>query len=174
MDSAQALAKALELVALQAAHRKMTGDEMSTMIRQVHGEILAIADGVSAGSATPPGEEPGAEDELGEDVLDAVARRAQLVIPDIGAIESTADLVRRTVHEDHIVCLECGLKTTLLKAHLRRGHQLSGEEYRRRWGLPHDYSWIPATYRARRQEHAVRQKLGTVVRRPSKKKPPAS
>src|SRR5215211_787846 len=43
--------------------------------------------------------------------------------------------VRRSVHPDYIVCIECGYKAKMLKRHLQSSHGLSVAEYRQRWNL---------------------------------------
>ena len=43
--------------------------------------------------------------------------------------------IRRSVTDDHIVCLEDGKKLKMLKRHLMTDHGMTPEEYRARWGL---------------------------------------
>jgi hypothetical protein len=43
----------------------------------------------------------------------------------------------------HIVCLECGKARKILQRHLRQVHQVTPEQYRRKWNLPADYPMIP-------------------------------
>lgn len=52
--------------------------------------------------------------------------------------------IRASVKPDHIVCLEDGKKFKSLKRHLRTHYNLSPEEYREKWGLPHDYPMVSA------------------------------
>jgi predicted transcriptional regulator len=42
--------------------------------------------------------------------------------------------VKRSVHRDYVVCLECGYRGQILRRHLAV-HNLSVDEYRARWDL---------------------------------------
>jgi predicted transcriptional regulator len=67
--------------------------------------------------------------------------------------------IRKTVTPDHIFSLEDGRPYKSLKRHLSsRG--LTPEEYRRKWGLPHDYPMVAANYAATRSELAKAIGLG--------------
>jgi len=67
---------------------------------------------------------------------------------------------KRSVFPDHIVCLEDGKKFKSLKRHLRIHYDLSPEEYREKWGLPHDYPMVAPNYAAARSDLAKRMGLG--------------
>src|SRR5260221_10981716 len=58
--------------------------------------------------------------------------------------------IRRSVHADHIVCIECGFKGKMLKGHLQSRHGLSVAQYRSRWKLSSDYPTTAANYSERR------------------------
>ncbi len=67
--------------------------------------------------------------------------------------------IRKTVTPDYIISLEDGKPYKSLKRHLTtRG--LSPEQYRQKWGLPHDYPMVAATYAAQRSELAKSSGLG--------------
>ncbi len=68
--------------------------------------------------------------------------------------------VKRSITPDHIVCLEDGKKFKSLKRHLRTHYDLSPEEYREKWGLPHDYPMVAPNYAAARSDLAKRMGLG--------------
>ncbi len=58
--------------------------------------------------------------------------------------------VKKSVQDDQIVCLECGLKFKSLKRHLMTHHGLAPEVYREKWDLPADYPMVaPADAEAR-------------------------
>lgn len=42
--------------------------------------------------------------------------------------------VRRSVHQDYVVCLDCGYRGKTLRRHISTRHGLSRDEYRKRWG----------------------------------------
>lgn len=67
--------------------------------------------------------------------------------------------IKKTVTPDYLISLEDGKQYKSLKRHLStRG--LTPEEYRRKWGLPHDYPMVAATYAAQRSELAKNSGLG--------------
>ena len=68
--------------------------------------------------------------------------------------------IKRSVTPEFIVCLEDGKKFKSLKRHLRTHYDLSPEEYREKWGLPHDYPMVAPNYAAARSDLAKRMGLG--------------
>lgn len=68
--------------------------------------------------------------------------------------------VTRSVFRDHIVCLEDGRRFKTLKRHLRTAYGLTPDEYRARWGLPHDYPVVAPAYAASRAVMARENGLG--------------
>jgi predicted transcriptional regulator len=80
-------------------------------------------------------------------------------------VEEKADLkpavpVRKSITEDHIVCLEDGKKFKSLKRHLRTRYDMSPDEYREKWGLPSDYPMVAPNYARQRSELARKMGLG--------------
>jgi predicted transcriptional regulator len=69
--------------------------------------------------------------------------------------------VKRSIMPDHIVCLEDGKKFKSLKRHLRTHYNLSPEEYRDKWDLPHDYPMVAPNYARARSDLAKKMGLGT-------------
>jgi predicted transcriptional regulator len=65
--------------------------------------------------------------------------------------------VKRSIHPDYIVCLEDGKKFKSLKRHLRTQYDMTPEQYREKWGLPHDYPMVAPNYAAARSHHNVKQ-----------------
>lgn len=70
--------------------------------------------------------------------------------------------IKKSVTADHIICLEDGKKLKMLKRYLRSQYGLSPEEYRARWGLPHDYPMVAPNYAAQRSKLAKQIGLGRV------------
>lgn len=80
-----------------------------------------------------------------------------------GTVESKPDLkpavpIRKSVTDDHIVCLEDGKKFKSLKRHLRTRYDMSPEEYREKWGLGPDYPMVAPNYA--KQRSALARKMG--------------
>ncbi len=69
--------------------------------------------------------------------------------------------VKKSVTPEFIICLEDGKKFKSLKRHLRTHYNLSPEEYREKWGLPHDYPMVAPNYAAARSALAKKMGLGT-------------
>ena len=68
--------------------------------------------------------------------------------------------IKKSVMPDFIICLEDGKKFKSLKRHLRTHYNLSPEEYREKWGLPHDYPMVAPNYAAARSQLAKKMGLG--------------
>lgn len=68
--------------------------------------------------------------------------------------------IKRSVTEHYIVCLEDGQHFKSLKRHLRSAYGMTPEQYRVRWGLPHDYPMVAPAYAARRSQLAKQIGLG--------------
>lgn len=68
--------------------------------------------------------------------------------------------MRRAVQPDAITCLDCGYRGQMLKRHLMTAHNLSPDDYRKRWGLKDDYPMVAPNYAARRSELAKSIGLG--------------
>jgi len=91
------------------------------------------------------------------DALSKAAAKATLpIIEDL----HPAVPVKKSVMPDYIICLEDGKKFKSLKRHLRTHYNLSPEEYREKWGLPHDYPMVAPNYAAARSALAKKMGLG--------------
>ena len=77
--------------------------------------------------------------------------------------------VRRSIGEDHLLCLVCGQPQKLLKRHLAFAHDLAPADYREQFGLKSDYPMIPPAYKARRSEIAKKIGLGQPKKAPTRR-----
>ena len=68
--------------------------------------------------------------------------------------------IKKSVQPDYIVCLEDGKRFKSLKRHLRTKYEMTPDQYRTKWGLPHDYPMVAPNYAARRSELARSLGLG--------------
>ncbi len=68
--------------------------------------------------------------------------------------------VKKSITPDFLICLEDGMKFKSLKRHLRTRYNLSPEEYREKWDLPHDYPMVAPNYADARSELAKKMGLG--------------
>ena len=86
----------------------------------------------------------------------AAARAAQPATEEL----KPAVPIKKSITPDYIICLEDGKKFKSLKRHLRTYYNLSPEEYREKWGLPHDYPMVAPNYAATRSALAKQIGLG--------------
>src|SRR5438132_2060358 len=68
--------------------------------------------------------------------------------------------IRRSVHRDYVVCLECGWRGQMLRRHLTTGHGLTVDAYRARWNLSRDHALVAPAYSERRSTLALELGLG--------------
>lgn len=94
------------------------------------------------------------------EVHDALSRVTNRLAPATREELKPAIAVKKSVTADHIICLEDGKKFKSLKRHLRTHYNLSPEEYREKWGLPHDYPMVAPNYASARSQLAKRMGLG--------------
>ena len=81
--------------------------------------------------------------------------------------------IKRSVTNDHIVCLEDGRRFKSLKRHLHSEHGLSPQEYRDKWGLPKDYPMVAPAYADARSSLAKTMGLGRKAGLPVSEAPEA-
>lgn len=67
---------------------------------------------------------------------------------------------KRSVTDDYIICLEDGKRLKMLKRHLKTAYDLTPDDYRKKWGLPHDYPMVAPSYAKKRQQLAKKIGLG--------------
>lgn len=77
---------------------------------------------------------------------------------------SPAVSVRRSVHHDYVICLDCGYRGKTLRRHISKLHGLSRDDYVKRWGLKSDHPLTAPSYSERRSIMAKSFGLG---RKPS-------
>ena len=68
--------------------------------------------------------------------------------------------IKRSVTDEYIVCLEDGKKLKMLKRYIRTNFSMTPDEYRAKWGLPHDYPMVAPNYAKQRSEFAKTIGLG--------------
>ncbi len=68
--------------------------------------------------------------------------------------------IKKSVTPEYIICLEDGQKFKSLKRHLKTHYDMSPENYREKWGLPHDYPMVAPSYAAARSDLAKNMGLG--------------
>jgi len=91
-------------------------------------------------------------------VYRAIDRLGQPPEPD--EVLTPAVSVRRSVHRDYVVCLDCGYRGKTLRRHISTRHGLSPNEYRQRWGLQSSHLLTAPAYSERRSTMAKARGLG--------------
>lgn len=94
------------------------------------------------------------------DIHDALNRAAVKGARPVREEYKPAVPIKKSVSPDYIICLEDGKKFKSLKRHLRTHYDLSPEEYREKWGLPHDYPMVAPNYAVARSKLAKKMGLG--------------
>ncbi|MDZ4870405.1 MAG: MucR family transcriptional regulator [Alphaproteobacteria bacterium] len=118
------------LVAAYASNNRLMPQDLPGLIQAVHSALLSLSNG---------GRHDGGGG--GEPLKPAVS-------------------IKKSVTGDYIICLEDGLKFKSLKRHLRSSYKMTPEEYRSKWGLPHDYPMVAPSYAAHRSRLAKQIGLG--------------
>jgi predicted transcriptional regulator len=80
--------------------------------------------------------------------------------PEPDEIRTPAVTVRRSVHRDYVICLDCGYRGKTLRRHIGTRHGLSADEYRRRWGLRSNHLLTAPAYSEHRSTLAKKVGLG--------------
>jgi predicted transcriptional regulator len=75
-------------------------------------------------------------------------------------VRTPAVSVRRSVHRDFVICLDCRYRGKTLRRHISTRHGLGSDEYLQRWGLRRDYPLTAPAYSERRSTLAKSFGLG--------------
>ena len=75
-------------------------------------------------------------------------------------VKTPAVPVKKSIHDDYLICLEDGKKFKSLKRHLRTQYNMSPNEYREKWGLSGDYPMVAPNYARARSALAKEMGLG--------------
>ncbi len=78
--------------------------------------------------------------------------------------------IKKSVTPDYIVCLDDGKKFKSLKRHIRTDYDMTPDDYRAKWGLPHDYPMVAPNYAKARSMLAKKMGLGRKPAPSAKKK----
>jgi len=121
------------------------------------------------------------DQELATKIVAAYVRRNQLGADQLGSLIATvyqalaglgksleavimertpAVPIRRSVHRNYVVCLDCGWRGQMLRRHVASAHGLSVDEYRARWNLPRNHAMTAPGYSERRSTMAKQFGLG--------------
>lgn len=64
----------------------------------------------------------------------------------LAAPSNPAVSIEDSITPDFLICLEDGRRLKMLKRHLKTAYNMTPEQYRERWGLPHNYPMVAPNY----------------------------
>ncbi|WP_052000189.1 MucR family transcriptional regulator [Caenispirillum salinarum] len=137
LTKSEITALATELTTSLAKAGKLEPGEAMTFFRNAVEELITLG----------PHDQPHANSN------DKVAPRPVPAVP-----------VEESVTSDFLICLEDGVKKTMLKRYLARVHGMTPDEYRQKWGLPPNYPMVAPRYSAQKSAYARAVGLGTYER----------
>lgn len=132
---------------------QMSDDDTSGLVALTAGIVSAYVSNNSVGAGDLPS--------LINDVHTALTRASGNIELPEREESKPAVAVKKSITPDYIICLEDGKKFKSLKRHLRTHYKLTPDEYRTKWGLPHDYPMVAPNYAAARSQLAKKMGLGT-------------
>lgn len=90
------------------------------------------------------------------ETLEGLANPQEEVVEEL----KPAVAIKKSISDDHIICLEDGKKLKMLKRYLKTAYDMTPDDYRAKWGLPADYPMVAPAYARKRQELAKKIGLG--------------
>jgi len=102
-----------------------------------------------------------APDQLGDLITSVHRAIGQLgQPPELEEVLTPAVSVRRSVHRDYVICLDCGHRGKTLARHIATRHGLTQDEYRQRWGLRSNHLLTAPAFSERRSTLAKEAGFG--------------
>lgn len=144
---------------MDVEHEGHAMEENDSIILSRAEEVTLTANIVSAYVSNNPVPAQNLGD-LIQSVHDSLKRLGSSVVPAEEENVRPAVNPKRSIHKDHLVCLEDGKKFKSLKRHLMSHHGLTPQQYREKWGLPADYPMVAPAYSAQRSDLARKVGLG--------------
>ena len=95
-----------------------------------------------------------------ENVHSALGKTCQVQSASHDIQAKPAVSIKKSVQDNVLYCLECGLQFKSLKRHLLTCHNLTPEQYRAKWDLPANYPMVAPAYAETRSTLAKKMKLG--------------
>jgi predicted transcriptional regulator len=143
--ASDALKLTAQIVISHASMSELTTDQLVEEIKEVYGVLSSMESGVIPESMAL------------EKAPEAEVKKPPIPLKDI-------------VTQKHVVCLECGKKMRILKAHLRKSHKLTPKDYCQMYGLdPKKYPLVCREYSEQRSQMAKDRGLGAGGRKPKAK-----
>jgi|SRR6516165_4825417 len=77
--------------------------------------------------------------------------------PQLEEVRTPAVSVRRSVHREYVICLDCGYRAKMLRRHISTRHGLTRDDYLKHWGLRSDHPLTAPAYSEQRSTMALRR-----------------
>jgi predicted transcriptional regulator len=149
----------------------LEGESVSEDVdRKINYLVGLTADVVSAYVSNNPVPVADLPSLIGE-VYAAIAGRSSSETVQVEEPKKPAVPIKKSVTPDYIVSLEDGKKFKSLKRHLATHYNMTPDEYRAKWGLPHDYPMVAPNYAASRSALAKTMGLGRKPKEPENPSP---
>jgi len=105
---------------------------------------------------------------IAADQISDLIRTVFGALGDVSAQEATSEPValepavpiKKSITQDHLICLEDGKKFKTLKRHLMSKYGLTPDAYREKWGLKPDYPMVAPSYSEVRSKISLDAGLG--------------
>jgi predicted transcriptional regulator len=124
------------------------GDEYITMTTEIVAAYVA-------NNTVVPSDLPALIRDVFQALCETRGATMSIDVPNMPAVP-----VRKSVAQDHLVCLECGKRFKSLKRHLATHHSLLPDAYRKKWTLQSDYPMVAPNYARARSALAREMGLG--------------
>ena len=105
--------------------------------------------------------------QIGTDQIASLIATVHRALANLGKPETEAPgerkpavSARQSVRPDHVICIECGWKGSMLRRHLTAAHGLTSDKYRTRWDLKPNHPLTAPSYSERRSAMAKQFRLG--------------
>lgn len=150
MEDTKLLDKATQIVVAQLSTTATPGSEVPGFIRSVYQTLVELSgqETAQAGDSEP---------------TSAVDANIQPAVP-----------IADSITDEHIICLEDGKPLRMLKRYLMSHYGLTPEQYRSKWGLPHDYPMIAPQVSEQRSNSARSSGFGKANKKTTRARKKAS
>lgn len=143
-----------QIAASFLARNETDAEQIPSLITRIHGTLLSLT--ASTETPAPAAYFTGAEDEAeGHDHTASAEDQPAEHFQQKPVVDP-----KKSVFPDYIICLEDGKRLKMLRRHLRTSFNMTPEQYREKWGLPHNYPITAPNYAKVRSGLAKSHGLG--------------
>lgn len=147
-----------------AAHLRRAGmhtQDVPSFIRTIHATLVSLALGERDLAVVQDAEDPSGSGGGAPSIPECASGHAEGTLDDVA--DGYVRNGRKTLFDDHILCLEDDRSVILLARHLRH-MGMEPDAYRRKWSLPLDYPMVAPRYSREKREIALRSRFGRDIR----------